>query len=292
MKKLTGLPVGLCLLFTGLVVNSSIAMAQQMSGAGTPPPPVLVIQREVLKPGRAGSTHLKTESAFVQAMTAAKWPTHYFAAESLSGVPRALFFIGYPSFAAWEKDNQDTAKNTTLSAAFDRASFVDGEQLSDFSTGVFTFNEESSLHANIDIAHMRYFEISQFKVRPGHEKDWTDLVKMYKSTFEKAVPDAQWAIFDSMYGHENGGLHLVFVPMKSLAEVDAHMADDKKFLAALGEKGMQKLGELSAACIESEQTNVFQFNPKMSYPAEEWIKEDPGFWKPKMAAAPKKAATP
>jgi hypothetical protein len=35
---------------------------------------------------------------------------------------------------------------------------------------------------------------------------------------------------------------------------------------------------------------LFQFNPKMSYPAEEWIKADPGFWKPMMPVAAKKAA--
>jgi hypothetical protein len=292
MKKLTGFSSGMCLAFTGLVVGLGVAAAQDGAGAGTPPPKVLVIQREVLKPGRAGATHLKTESAFVQAMTAAKWPTHYFGAESLSGVSRALFFIGYPSFAAWEKDNQDTAKNATLSAAFDHASLVDGEQLAEFSSGAFLFNEESSLRANIDIPHMRYFEISQFRIRPGHEKEWDDLVKMYKSNYGKAVPDAKWAVFDSMYGAENGGLHLVFVPMHSLAEVDQSLLDGKKFEATLGESGMKKLGELSAACIESSQTNLFQFNPKMSYPPEEWIKADPEFWKPKMAAAMKKTATP
>jgi hypothetical protein len=224
-------------------------------------------------------------------MTAAKWPTHYFAAESLSGISRALFFIGYPSFAAWEKDNQDTAKNATLSAAFDHASLVDGEQLSEYSSGAFLFNEESSLGAAVDIAHMRYFEISQFRVRPGHEKDWDDLVKMYKSTYAKAVPNAKWAVFDSMYGTENGGLHLVFIPMRSMAEIDQSMLDGKKFEAELGMEGLKRLGELSAACIESSQTNLFQFNPKMSYPPDEWIKADPGFWKPK-AAAPAKAATP
>ena len=287
MKNLTRFSAG-CLLFTGLVTGVGVAAAQEMPPA---PPKVLVIQREVLKPGRAGNTHLKTESAFVQAMTAAKWPTHYFAAESQSGVSRALFFVGYPSFAAWEKDNADMAKNATLTAAFDHAALVDGEQLTEFSAGVYVFNEESSLGANVDIAHMRYFEISQFRVRAGHEKDWDDLVKMYKSTYGKAVPNAKWAVFDSMYGAENGGLHLVFIPMRSLAEVDQSLADGKKFEAALGESGLKKLSELSAACIESSQTNLFQFNPKMSYPPEEWIKADPGFWKPTMAAA-KKTATP
>ncbi|HEY1995452.1 MAG TPA: hypothetical protein VGG81_13680, partial [Edaphobacter sp.] len=81
MKKLTGYLAGCCLVFLGLIPSPGVAAAQDGAGAGAPPPKVLVIQREVLKPGRAGATHLKTESAFVQAMTAAKWPTHYFAAE-------------------------------------------------------------------------------------------------------------------------------------------------------------------------------------------------------------------
>jgi hypothetical protein len=113
---------------------------------------------------------------------------------------------------------------------------------------------------------------------------------MYKSGFEKAVPNAKWAVFESMYGGQNGGLYLVFNPMKSLAEVDASLGDGKKFEAAMGEDGMKKVSELSAACIESSQTNLFQFNPKMSYPAEEWIKADPDFWKPTMTAGVKKAA--
>jgi hypothetical protein len=287
MKKLMGFSAT-CLAFSGLVLNAGLALAQDGPGAGSPPPPpkVLVIQRELLKPGRAGNNHLKTESAFVQAMTAAKWPTHYFAAESQSGVSRALFFIGYPSFAAWEKDNADQAKNATLTAAFDRASLADGEQLAEFSTGVYVFNEEQSLGAGVDIAHMRYFEISRFKVKAGHTKEWNDLVKMYKSGYEK-IPNAKWAVFESMYGDQNGGLYLVFNPMRSLAEVDASLGDSKKFESAMGPDGMKKLSELSAACIESSQTNLFQFNPKMSYPPEEWIKADPEFWKPTMAAAAK-----
>ena len=144
MKKLAGFSAGMCLVFTGLVTGLGFAAAQEMPPG---PPKVLVIQREMLKPGRAGNTHLKTESAFVQAMTAAKWPTHYFAAESQSGVSRALFFIGYPSFAAWEKDNADQANNATLTAAFDRASLADGEQLTEFSTGAYVYRDEMSLRA-------------------------------------------------------------------------------------------------------------------------------------------------
>ena len=59
-------------------------VAQDMTGAVMPPPKVLVIEREFVKPGRSGALHEKSESAFVNAFAAAKWPTHYLAAESLS----------------------------------------------------------------------------------------------------------------------------------------------------------------------------------------------------------------
>lgn len=219
-------------------------------------------------------------------MTAAKWPTHYFGMDSMSGPSRALFFIGYPSFAAWEKDNQAQEKNAVLSAAIDRAELADGDLLTSFDQGVFVYREGMSLRAAVDIAHMRYFEASLFEIRPGHEHEWEELVKMYKEGFEKAIPEAKWATFESAYSVGSGPRYLVLNPMKSLAEVDQMYADQKKFADAMGEDGMKKLGELATSCIASEQTNLFHFNPKMSYPQDEWIKADPDFWKPKVVAAP------
>jgi len=79
---------------------------------------------------------------------------------------------------------------------------------------------------------------------------------------------------------------VVFIPMKSLAEVDKASEQDKQFAEAMGEDGMKRLGELESSAVEFNQTNLFQFNAAMSYPREEWIKADPDFWKPKAAAKP------
>jgi hypothetical protein len=111
------------------------------------------------------------------------------------------------------------------------------------------------------------------------------MVKMYASGFEKSVPEANWATYQSTFGANNGGVYLVFIAMKSLTEMDQRASDDKKFADALGEDGMKKLNELEASCIASSQSNLFQFNPKISYPMDEWVKAD-SFWKPKPAAAP------
>lgn len=285
MKRISGLLLGLVFLVSGVGVLS----AQDMSGA-TPPPKVLVLYREFLKPGKNGMTHEKSESAFVQAVTKAKWPTHYFAADSLSGHPRSLFFFGYDSFAAWEKDDLAAQNNPALASEIDRAGVADGELQADADQTVMTFDEDESLRANVDIAHMRYFEISIFQVRAGHQKDWEELVKLYKAGYEK-VPDVKWATFDVVYAQSTTN-YVVFNAMKSASEIDQEDAQFKAFKDALGEDGMKKLRDLEAAAIESSQTNLFMFNPRMSYPADEWVKADPDFWKPKKVTpmkAPEKA---
>ena len=62
----------------------------------------------------------------------------------------------------------------------------------------------------------------------------------------------------------------------------------KQVEAAMGAEGGKKAADLSAAAIETSQTNLFIFNPRISYVQDEWIKADPDFWKPK-AAAPKQS---
>jgi len=273
MKRLTGFLLVLSVVLAGV----SLAAAQEKG-----PPKVLSVFREVLKPGKAGMVHEKAESAFVQAFTKANWPTHYLAATSLSGKPRALFFVGYDSFAAWEKDNKATEKNATLAAALDRASMADGELLSEAAGLTLVYREDQSLRANtVNIARMRYFEITVFHVKPGHEKDWDDAVKLVTPVYEK-MPDVHWATFEAAYGAPSG-TYAIFTPMKSLDEVDKAYARDKDFMAAMGEAGMKRLSELSAAAIDSIESNLFQFAPRMSYVPDDWVKADPDFWKPKAA---------
>jgi hypothetical protein len=267
-----------------LSAGLSLTFAQESNDATTPPPKVLLVQREFLKPGKMGSAHEKSESAFVQAFTRAKWPTHYFAVSAMTGKPRVLFLVGYDSFEAWEKDSAAMAKNKTLSATFRRAAAADGDLLSEQDQAVLVYNDEQSLNANISIASMRYFEISLYRLRPGHRNDWEELVKLVKSAYEK-VPDMHWAMFQAMYGQE-GTTYAVFIPMKSLKDVDDGFAKDKQFASAMGEDNMKRLAELESAAIEFSQTNLFQFSPSMSYPRDEWVKADPDFWKPKPAAAP------
>lgn len=139
---------------------------------------------------------------------------------------------------------------------------------------------------------MRYFEITRFQVKPGHDKDFEKLIKLAKTGYDK-IPDSQWACYESAYGTTRG-LYLFFSPHKAASEIDRGFANDKQFEEAVGEDGMKQLEELSATAIESSESNLYAFNPRMSYVADDWIKADAEFWSNKTAVATvhkKKGAT-
>jgi hypothetical protein len=251
--------------------SAMIAAAQD----ATPPPPpkVLLIQREYLKPGKAGNVHVQSESAFIKASNDAKWPTHYIAMDSMSGPSRALYMFAYDSFADYGKDQEAQAKNTDFAAAIDAASLADGELLERYESSVYLYHPEMSLHAAVDVPHQRYWEFMMFHIKAGHDKDWADLTKLYLDGFAKT--DSHWATYESQYGENNGGVWVVINPMRSLAEVDKGMANGGAFMAALGPANMKRLADLTAACVESVQVNLFAVNPKESYNDPAWASAAP-----------------
>jgi len=182
-------------------------------------------------------------------------------------------------------------KMPALGAALDRAMLSDGDLLSETDTTVWTYDAEKSLNPT-NLVGMRYMEIESFTIKPGHGAEWDEAVKMVKAAYKKGVPEANWAMFQEAYGTPGNGF-IVITPLKSIGDIDSHMAAGPKFAATMGVDGMKKLETLVAACVQDEHTNIFAFDPKMSLPPAEWIAAEPDFWAPKHAAAPaKKPAEP
>lgn len=253
------------------------------------PPKVIQLQREFIKPGKAGAIHDKSEANFVAAMNRGKLQGHYVALNSMSGRSRALFIVGYPSFAAWEADNKIVDKSPSLTAELDRALMTDGDLLTDYDSAIATYEESLSYHPHGDIGHARYFEITVFHVKLGRRHDFEVLTKMVKDAHEKAGTSAHWATYEVAYGAEDGA-YLVLSADKSLADIDQGFAENAKFMEAMGgPEGMAKLDQLYGDTVLSSRSELFAINPKQSYADEAWIKADADFWKPKAAAPAAKA---
>jgi len=285
MKVISPVLLGLSL----AVAGSTFTAAQDASSTSTLPK-ILQFTIEYTKPYKGGAAHDKTESAFIAAEERAKYPVYYVAMNSQSGKARALFMTRYDSFAEWEKDNKLVDSNPTLGAGLERAGLADGELLDEVDSVVYTYDEDLSYHPHSDLDKHRVYQISVFHVRPGKQKEWREVVKMVKNAHEEAGTSAHWGMYEIAFGAPDG----TFIALSgdpSMSAIDLGYSEDKKFREALGgEEGMRKLDQLFGEAVESSHSELFTVNPKQSYVSDDWIKADPGFWRPKPAAAPAKPA--
>lgn len=274
------------LLGLSLAVAGSTLIAAQDASTTSNLPKILQFTVEYTKPYKGGAAHDKTESAFIAAEEKAKFPVYYVAMNSLSGKARALFMTQYDSFAEWEKDNNLVNNNPTLAAGLERAGLADGELLDEVDSLVFTYDEDLSYHPHSDLAKHHVYQIGVYHVRPGKSQAWRDVVKMVKEANEKAGTSAHWGMYEIAFGAPDG-TYIVISGDPSMSAIDLGYSEDKKFRAAMGgDEGMRKLDEKFGEAVDSSHSELFVVNPKQSYVSEDWIKADPGFWRPKPAAMP------
>jgi hypothetical protein len=266
------------------VAGSLFATAQETSTM----PKILQIQREFIKPGKAGALHDKSESAFVEAATRAKYSSHYVAFNSMSGKSRALYISAYDSFAELQKTNDEADKNPVLSAAFEKATVADGDLLDGYDSAIVTYRDDLSYSPRPDLSNQKYMEIVAYHIHPGRTKEWTDELKEVIAAHKKAGTNANWAMYHLEYGG-NEGEYILFSSDTGLDEIDTGAAMDKKFRDAMGEDGMKKMAQVTEHCVDSSESELFSINPKQSYPPDAWVKANPTFWKPKPTSAAAKS---
>lgn len=279
------------MLFVWLLLGVSLsgaaeALAQSSEKSANPgaPPKVLTIFREEVKVGK-GAAHEKFESNFVRASMRAKWPAHYLAMTSLSGQSEAWYMTGYDSFADWEKDRQATEKATAFNTELEQLAEKDAEFLSGGRGLTAILREDLSRRAaSINASQARYMRVLTYRVRPGHEADFMEAAKIVREAHDKVSVNVPWAIYQVVSGATTPTF-LVFVPLKSLSELDEILARQKALQEAEGEENMKRLQKLAAEGYLGTETNIYALSPKMSYVPEEWAAADPEFWRPKALLA-------
>jgi hypothetical protein len=264
----------------------AVAVAQE-TGAGHPPPKILQIYIESVKPGKGGA-HEKIEVGWPAAFAKAKWSSHYIGMTSMSGLPEAWFVAPYESFAAVETDQQNVGKNPTLAKELDRLATADGDVLTE-TRGVYArYRPELSYKPEVEIGKMRYLSFTIITLKPGNDSAFADTRKLVVDAHVKAGLEDHFAVYEVVTGMPSPA-YLLVIPMRSLQEVDAfkEIHDAKAYRDAMGEPGRKQMREFAKVGVASAENRLLVFSPKMSYPAEEWVASDPEFWKPKVAAAAK-----
>lgn len=244
-----------------------------------PPPPILVIAREEVKPGR-GAAHAATEWAWSRLLAKAKIQDYYLGMTSLTGPSDALFVMGYESYQQMEKLQGELDKNPAIKKEVDKVAQQDGEHLSGARSLTAAYRKDLSYGPDVEIGKMRFFRIRTFRVKPGQTRSFEAGLKQALDAYGKVDWPGSFATFEVTAG-QNSGTFLIIRPMASLAEMDGMAAKGKAFEEAMGADGMKALDKMTGEAVGSVDNQIYAFSPKLSYPGPKTVASDPKFWTPK-----------
>ena len=259
------------LLGLSLAVAASLPAAAQDASAATTAstPKYLQVIVEYTKPGKGGLAHDKTEGAFVQAMRKAKFPLHYTAYNAISGRARAIYLGAFNSFDEMQQANK-IYDAPAVASEFERINVADGELLDEAHTIIFSSDPELSYHSKTPGPQNRYLEADIVQVRPGHGKDFEDLMKLYMAAFDKAGSSDHWGAYRIEYG-ESLGTYVFLTVSNSETEIDQRFSEDSKIGKALSDDDKKKIRDLRAASIETERVELYSVNPAQSYATDDYV---------------------
>ena len=279
------------LIVTCLCVLGAVQIAAQTPPPNSPPP-VLQIFREEVKPGK-GAAHEAVEAAYAQAYAREQWPVNWLGMTSISGPSEAWFTIPYESFAAMEQDRQNVMKKPAFLRQLEQLDARDGELRSGQRALLAVYRKDLSHHPEHLVANLpqsRYFNILTFRVRPGRDQDFVQAVKTYVEALDKAKVSGGSAAYQVVSGAP-GGTYLLFLAMKSLAELDEGPVREKAIAQALGSDKAEKLFKTISEVVLTTENAIFALSPAMSYMPKDFMAADPAFWNPKPKVAAKAASS-
>jgi hypothetical protein len=270
--------IGLCL--AGMAQLSAQVSAQIQEESPAPVPRVLFVEREQIKEGREAA-HVKAEEAWPRIFQKGNVTTHYVGMTAETGASEAWFLEPYDSFGAMEKARAEIEQS--FAADLEVANVQDGELRTGSRTLLAVFRNDLSYRpaeAMSSLPKCRHMGVTVLRIKYGHEADLAQLAKLVIDSDEKSNSVQPVLAYQVISGGPSG-TYLLFSPMDSLARMDEAPARTAAARQAMGDRNRQRLDALAPEVVQSAESLLFAFNPRMSYVSKEFAAADPEFWNPK-----------
>ena len=249
----------------------------------TTQPAYLTIVREEVKLGR-GAEHTRIEAGWPAAFAKAKSPSSYLALASLTGPDEVWFTIPFASNAAVAEEFKRQDADPVLSAELARLARADAEVLTGHSVVQAVARPDLTIGAFPDVAKQRFWQITTFRVKPGHRADFEAAAKAYGVAAQRAEPKTSYRMYELIAGAP-GLTFFVFSSLESYGQFDDLKAAGDKTAQGFTAEERAALQKFSAEGLVSSETNRFRLDPAMSYVSPETRAQDPAFWMPKKQVA-------
>jgi hypothetical protein len=263
------------LLAVALTAVAGTAFAQSLP---TTQPNYLLIYREQVKVGHV-TDHEKVEAGWPAAYDKAKDPYTYIALVSMTGRGEAWFVTPFESQAAIG-DSLKREDEPMLASTLQRLSKADADQISSMEAVLAMGRKDLSHGPYPDTGKQRFYDVTVFRVKPGHQAGFEAAAKAYAAAADRVAPDMSFRVYQVMAGMPSP-TYLVFSSVTSYAAFDKAMADGQALMKAMTPEERDTMAKFSSDGLVSSEMTRFRLDPGMSYVPQAVRAEDPEFWLPK-----------
>ena len=254
---------------------ASMALSQ---GVPTTQPALLSITREEVKLGH-GASHAALEKGWPAAYARAKSTDYYLALVAMTGPNETWYVGGYESHTARAASMKREDGDAVLTAELERLRRADADHISSVRTVEAMARPDLSHGTFPDLAMMRFWEVTTFRVRPGHEQGFAAAAKAYVAAATRAAPGSSWRTYEVLAGLP-GPTYFVFGTMENFAEFDRGMQQNEALMRAFTPDELAVLEKFASAGLVNSETQRFRLDPGQSYVDASTRAKDPAFWSP------------
>jgi hypothetical protein len=248
-------------------------------GLPTSQPKLLTIYCEQVKIG-LNAEHSKHESGWPAAYEKAKSPDYYLAMTSLTGPNEAWYMIPSESHAAFGESMKREDKDPALGAKLAKLARGDAKYISGARGLQAIAQPDLSVGTFPDLSKARFYEVSVFKVKPGHEQQFEEAAKAYAAARKRADTKIGYRVYQVLAGMP-GVNYLIMSSVEDYGDFDQLLAASMSTWNAATAEEKETLQKAANEALISTDSNRYRVDPRQSYVPKETREKDPEFWKSK-----------
>lgn len=236
------------------------------------PPPILQLVR---KPGTGGASLKPYGNAQAQ--------VNVVGMTSVTGLPETWLVEAHYSFASVEDLDQRIAALAPVRAYSDAADPLQDDVLAPSRTIMGMYRPNWSYRPDQAIrmfARARYFQVSLFRIRPGMEGAFGELIRLRRATADVINLDRPDLAYQVISGAPSGTF-VFLAPIASLRSLDDGRNPVPVFAEGLAAAKANDGSKIASDAEISREHLLFRVEPRISYVSNDFAEVDPEFWRPR-----------
>jgi hypothetical protein len=196
---------------------------------------------------------------------------------SVSGLPEPWLIESHDSFESIESVDKAIAN---LTVGRDPTNYPADEILSSSRSVIGLYRAGLSYRpdeAEKALPKSRYLMVSIYRVRPGADAGFSELVRLRRAHYDAINLDRPEVAYQVISGAASG-TYLILSPLSSLKALDEGLARAPAYAQGVRETAAAAGQKLIADTEIGHEILLFRLEPSMSYVSNEFASEDPDFW--------------